>query len=232
MDMNAESVTQTHQSASAQVSEQDFLRSTYQHLMGAVIVFVGLEIFFFQSGIAAMLAPAMVSNWLIVLGGFMLLGWLTGYFANKQSSLSMQYVEMGVTILLQALITIPLLVYAVYYSDSSVLSNAVLVTLIIMGGMTVIVAYSGKDFTFMGPFLGVIGIAALLAIVGSVIFSVTLGFYFSLAMAVFASAVVLYETSKVKSAYAYDQHVVAATRLFASVALLFYYVLMIFVNRD
>lgn len=231
--MNSESMTtQTYQPASTAVDQQTFLRNTYQHLLGAVVAFVGVEVLLFKSGIAALLAPIMVSNWLIVLGGFMLLGWLTGHFAQKKSSPSMQYVEMGMTILLQALIFIPLLVYAVYFSDPSVLSSAVLVTLVILSGMTAIVAYSGKDFTFMGPFLGVIGIAALLAIVGSVIFGVTLGFYFSLAMAVFASAVVLYETSKVQREYEYDQHVQAATRLFASVALLFYYVLMLFVNRN
>ena len=229
---NGSVAARSYQDAILAADEQTFLRNTYQHLMGAVIAFIGVEVLLFKSGIAALLAPIMVSNWLIVLGGFMLLGWLTGYFANKKSSPSMQYVEMGVTILLQALIFIPLLVYAVYFSDPSVLSSAVAVTMVVLGGMTAIVAYSGKDFSFMGPFLGVIGIAAFLAIVGSVIFGVTLGFYFSLGMAVFAAAAVLYETSKIKYEYERDQHVAAATRLFASVALLFYYVLMTFVSRD
>lgn len=220
--------TQTHTNT---VDETTFLRTTYLHLLGAIAVFIAVETFFFVSGIAAALAPLMASNWLIVLGGFMLLGWLTRTFTHKRSSPAMQYLEMGITILLQALIFIPLLAYAVYMSDPSVLSNAVLATLAIFGGMTAIIAYTGKDFSFMGPFLGIIGIAALLAIVGSLLFNVTLGFYFSLAMVVFAAAVVLYETSKVKHTYGPDQHVAAATGLFASVALLFYYVLMVFVDR-
>jgi hypothetical protein len=227
-----EPMTQPIQESSyAAIDEQTFLRRVYFRLLGAIAVFVALEAFFFASGIAAALAPLMASNWLVVLGGFMLLGWLTSSFTRKRSTPSMQYVEMGVTILLQGLIFIPLLAYAVYMSDPSVLSNAVLATLIIFGAMTAIVAYTGKDFSFMGPFLGIIGIAALLAIVGSVLFSVTLGFYFSLAMVVFAAAVVLYETSKVKHQYGPDQHIAAATGLFASVALLFYYVLMVFVDR-
>lgn len=227
-----EPMTQPIQESSyVAIDEQTFLRRVYFRLLGAVAVFVALEAFFFASGIAAVLAPLMASNWLVVLGGFMLLGWLTSSFTRKRSTPSMQYVEMGVTILLQGLIFIPLLAYAVYMSDTSVLSNAVLATLIIFGAMTAIVAYTGKDFSFMGPFLGIIGIAALLAIVGSVLFSVTLGFYFSLAMVVFAAAVVLYETSKVKHQYGPDQHIAAATGLFASVALLFYYVLMVFVDR-
>ncbi len=214
------------------MDKTDFLQKTYLHLLGAVAAFVGLEVLLFKSGIAIALAPVMASNWLVVLGGFMLLGWLTSYFSRKQSSVSGQYIEMGVTILLQALIFIPLLAYAVYYTDQSVLVNSVYATLATFGVLTAIVGYSGKDFSFMGPFLAIIGLAALAAIVASVIFSVTLGFYFSLAMVVFAAATVLYETSKVIHNYSNEQYVAAATALFSSVALLFYYILMSFVNRD
>lgn len=216
----------------AERDESAFLRKTYFNLLGAVAAFIALEAVFFATGIAQALAPVMASNWLIVLGGFMLLGWLSNYFTRQTATLEGQYLQMAVTVVLQALIFIPLLAYAVYFSDASVLSSAVGVTLAIFGGMTAIVAYSGKNFSFIGPFLGVIGIAALIAIVGSLIFGVTLGFYFSLAMVVFAAAVVLYETSKVIHEYSEGQHVAAATGLFASVALLFYYVLSTFISRD
>jgi FtsH-binding integral membrane protein len=214
------------------IDQASFLRMTYFHLLGAVAAFVALEFVLFQTGVAQALAPIMLSNWLIVIGGFMVLGFVTSYFTRRESSQQMQYVEMGITIALQSLIFIPLLVYAVYFTDISVLSSALTVTLVIFGAMTAIVAYTGKNFSFMGPFLGIIGIAALLAIVGSVIFSVSLGFYFSLAMVVFAAGVVLYETSNVIHRYGAGQHVAAATGLFASVALLFYYVLTTFISRD
>jgi uncharacterized protein len=228
-----ETFTNIEAAASAETTDAGvFLRQTYMHLLGAVAAFIALEVVLFQSGIALALAPVMTSNWLIVIGGFMLLGWLSNYFTRQSVSISGQYLQMGVTILLQALIFIPLLVFAMYFSDPSVLSSAVSVTLAIFTAMTAIVVYSGKNFSFMGPFLGVIGIAALIAIVGSVIFSVSLGFYFAVAMAVFAAGVVLYETSKVIHDYGPGQHVAAATGLFASVALLFYYVLSAFVSRD
>lgn len=228
-----ESIVHEHvQSQAPAYAEQDFLRNTYMHLLGAIVAFIGLEVALFQSGVAAVLAPLMASNWLIVLGGFMLLGWVAGYFAGKSGSVASQYALMGVTVILQALIFVPLLAYAVYYSDPSVLSNAVFITLAIFGAMTAIVAYTKTDFSFMGPFLAIIGIAAMIAIVGALIFSVSLGFYFALGMAVFGAAVVLYETSKVKHTYSHDQHVAAGTALFASVALLFYYVLMAMVSRD
>lgn len=211
--------------------EGQFLRKTYFNLLLAIAGFIVLEIFFFMSGLAAVLAPIMASNWLIVLGGFMVLGWLSNYFTSRSVSLSAQYAQMAVTVLLQAFIFLPLLAYAVYFTDASVLSSAVGVTLAIFGGMTAIVAYSGKNFSFLGPFLGVIGIAALITIVGALIFGVSLGFYFAVAMVVFAAGTVLYETSKVIHEYAEGQHVAAATGLFASVALLFYYVLMAFLSR-
>lgn len=212
--------------------QESFLRATYGHLFGAVVAFIGLEYVLFTTGIAAALAPVMMSNWLIVIGGFMVLGFVTSYFTRTASTPRMQYLEMAVTIALQALIFIPLLAYAVYYTDGSVLSSAAMITLAIFGVMTAVVVYSGKDFSFMGPFLAVIGIAALIAIVGSVIFGVALGFYFALAMVVFAAAVVLYETSKVLHQYGPGQHIAAATGLFASVAMLFYYVLATLLNRD
>lgn len=226
------SVHSMQTSATTEMSEQSFLRQTYFNLLGAIGAFVALEVFFFQSGIAAAVAPIMASNWLIVLGGFMLLGWLSSYFTRSDAAVSTQYLQLGITVVLQAVIFIPLLVVAVAYSDPSVLTNAVMVSLVIFGAMTAIVAYTGKNFSFLGPFLAILGIAALLAIVGSVIFSVSLGFYFAIAMVVFAAAVVLYETSKVIHDYGPGQQVMAATGLFASVALLFYYVLTAFVSSE
>ena len=216
----------------ATYGDQAFLRATYTHLLYAVIAFIAVEYVLFKTGIALVLAPIMTSNWLIVIGGFMLLGFITRYFTQQKSTITMQYVEMAVTVILQAIIFIPLLVYAVYFTDVTVLSNAALISLVIFGTMTAIVAYTGKDFSFMGPLLAIIGIAALIAIVGSIVFGVSLGFYFALAMVVFAAAVVLYETSKVLHHYKEGQYVAAATALFASVAMLFYYVLATLVSRD
>lgn len=225
--------TQAFESTPANTFDQSsFLRQTYGHLVLAVVAFIALEYFFSVSGIYDVLAPLMARNWLIVIGGFMLLGFVTSYFTRRASTPSMQYVEMAVTVVLQAVIFIPLLAYAVRFTDQTVLANAAMVTLAVFGLMSAIVAYSGKDFSFLGPFLGVIGIGALIAIVGAVLFQVTLGFYFAIGMAVFAATVVLYETSKVIHQYGPGQHIAAATGLFASVALLFYYVLNAFISRD
>jgi FtsH-binding integral membrane protein len=50
-------------------------------------------------------------------------------------------------------------------------------------------------------------------------------------MIVLASGYILYDTSNVLHRYRTDQHVAAALALFASVAILFWYVLRLFMSR-
>jgi len=61
----------------------------------------------------------------------------------------------------------------------------------------------------------------------------SLGLWFSGAMVLLACASILYSTSNVLRYYRTDQYVAASLTLFASVALLFWYVLQIFISlRD
>jgi FtsH-binding integral membrane protein len=64
--------------------------------------------------------------------------------------------------------------------------------------------------------------------VASILIGFNLGLIFSGAMVVFAAGAILYQTSNVARYYRTDQYVAAALALFASVALLFWYVLRIF----
>ena len=56
------------------------------------------------------------------------------------------------------------------------------------------------------------------------IFGFSLGLIFSAVMILFAGGSVLYSTSNILHQYRTDQHVAASLYLFASVALLFYYI--------
>ena len=58
------------------------------------------------------------------------------------------------------------------------------------------------------------------------LFGFSLGLWFSLAMIVLAAGSILYNTSNVLHRFRLDQHVAASLSLFASVALLLYYVLL------
>ncbi len=54
-----------------------FLRRTYTHLFLAVAGFVAFELFLFNAGLALPIARGMLSvPWLLILGGFMVVGWL------------------------------------------------------------------------------------------------------------------------------------------------------------
>ena len=76
------------------------------------------------------------------------------------------------------------------------------------------------------------GVLALVAIIGAVLFGFELGTWFSVAMVGFAGAAILYDTSNVLHHYPEDRYVGAALQLFASVAMLFWYVLRLFMSRD
>ena len=73
---------------------------------------------------------------------------------------------------------------------------------------------------------------ALGAIVASIVFGFGLGVFFASIMVAFAGASILYNTSNIIRHYRPDQHVAAALALFASVALLFWYVLQIVMSSS
>ncbi len=65
------------------------------------------------------------------------------------------------------------------------------------------------------------------------VFGFQLGTWFSVAMIGFAGAAVLYDTSNIIHVYPEDRYVAAAMQLFASIALMFWYVLRLLMgNRN
>ena len=209
-----------------------FIARTYLHLFGAIVLFTGIETFLFTSGLAAPIASAMLSvNWLFVLGGFVVVSWFASRAARSATSPVAQYAALGGFVLAEAIIFVPLLYIAMFTAGPGVIRSAALVTLLGFAGLTAIVFVSRKDFSFLGSLLKWGFIAALVAIVGGVIFGFDLGLYFSVGMVALAGAAVLYDTSKILHHYPENMHVSAALELFASVALMFWYVLRIFMSR-
>lgn len=77
------------------------------------------------------------------------------------------------------------------------------------------------------------GFAALGLIAVAILFGFNLGPIFTYAMIALACGYILYDTSNVLHHYRIGQHVAAALALFASVALLFWYILRLFMsNRE
>ena len=98
-------------------------------------------------------------------------------------------------------------------------------------GLTGIVFTTGRDFGFLGKFLALAGIGALLMIVAAVLFGFELRTWFSIVMVIVACGAILRDTSNVIHRYPENAHVSAALELFASFALLLWYVLRLFMRR-
>jgi FtsH-binding integral membrane protein len=208
-----------------------FITRTYQHLLGAILAFVGFEVLLFQSGAAETIARAMLSvNWLFVLGAFMVASWLASRAAHRSSSLTVQYMALGGFVVAEALIFVPML-YIANSMAGGIIQSAAMVTLLGFAGLTVVAFVTRKDFSFLRGVLMYGGILALVLIVAGGIFGFQLGTFFSVAMVGFAGAAILYDTSNVLHHFPEDRYVGAALELFASVAMMFWYVLRIFMSR-
>ncbi|HEX8244946.1 MAG TPA: Bax inhibitor-1 family protein, partial [Longimicrobium sp.] len=202
-----------------------FVARTYQHLLAAIVLFTAIEVLLFRSGLALPMAQAMLGvSWLFVLGGFMVAGWLFSGMAARATTRPVQYAALAGYVVAEAIIFVPLLVIAEINAPGAI-ASAALLTLVGFGALTGIAMTTGKDFTFLGGILRWVGVAALLFIVGGVVFGFQLGMFFSFAMVVFAGATILYSTSKILRTYPEDRYVSAALELFASVALMFWYIL-------
>jgi uncharacterized protein len=213
-------------------SRSTFIDRTYLHLGAAILGFVLVELFLFESGIAQQIAGWMLGfNWLLILGAFMLVGWVANHTAHTSASRGMQYFALAAYVVAQAIIFVPLL-YIANAKAPGVIDSAALITLLGAGGLMVVAHRTRKDFSFLRGILMWGGVLALLAIAGGVIFGFQLGTWFSVAMIGFAGAAVLYDTSNILLHYSEDRYVSAAMQLFASIALMFWYVLRLLMSRD
>jgi len=209
----------------------NFIWKCYAHVVGAILAFAAVEIFLFTSGIAAAIAVPMLSNWWMVLGAFILGGWGASHVAHRIESTTAQYAALGFFVVLEALIFAPLLFLA-YSIEPGMIDSAAGVTLLGCAGLIATVQITKKDFSFLRGMLVWVGMLAFVAIIGSMIFGFQLGTWFSVAMIGFAGAAVLYDTSNIIHHYPQDKYVAASLELFSSIALMFWYVLQLFLSRD
>ncbi len=214
--------------ANAPESERSaFIRKTYLHLGGAIAAFAVLEYFLIQSGVAqqflGMLSGSKFS-WLLVLGAFMLVSYVANNWAHSAISREKQYMGLGLFVVAEAIIFMPLIFMAQRYAPD-ILGQAAMVTAALVGGLTFTAFTSKVNFSFLGRGLAIGGFIALGVIVAAIVFGFSLGTWFSGAMIVFAAASVLYSTSNIIHEYNTEQHVAAALSLFSSVGLLFWYIL-------
>jgi len=213
-----------------------FIRKTYLLLAAAVLAFVAVEAFLFASGAAGAILSVITTGgrlgWLLVIAAFMGISYLANRWAMSDVSSTTQYLGLGIYVVAEAVIFVPMIAIAMYASgDSSVLVQAGIVTLGLFLGLSATVFLTRADFSFLGPILAIGGFVALGAIVAGALFGFSLGSFFAFAMVAFAGTAILYNTSNVLHRFNTNQYVAASLTLFASIALLFWYILSIFSSR-
>lgn len=215
------------------IEQATFYRKTYSHVAIALLAFIVVEAILINT-VPESLIFSMVSSpfvWLFILGGF----WLGSMLANKWTQAqdkSTQYRGLGIYVLLEAIIFLPMIYIAMDLSEGlAIISQAGIITLSLFAGLTAVVFLTRVDFSFLRTVLVVGGFLALGLIVAGALFRFNLGLWFSVAMVALAAGGILYETYNIKNVYSTDQYVAAALQLFSSVMLLFWYVLRILLSR-
>ncbi|AWM41728.1 Inhibitor of apoptosis-promoting Bax1 [Gemmata obscuriglobus] len=215
-----------------------FIRRTYAHLTGAILAFVGIEAVLLESGLGRDIVRSVFMGggnmaWLGLMVLFVVGGLAAQAMARSRQSIGLQYAGLTLYVLLEVVIFLPILIVATQapqYAGKALPLQAGIVTLAAFAGLTAAVFLSGKDFSFLGPILWVGALLALGLVIAAVIGGFSLGLVFAVAMVALACGFIIYDTSNIIHHYGTDQHVSASLQLFASVALLFWYVLRIFMS--
>ena len=221
-----------------------FFRRTYGLVAIGFAAFAALLAIFFvgfdqRSGIAfAVFAGlgSMISSlggWSILL--VMLAFWgattVAQSLAFNRASRSSQYAGLGLYVVLEALIFVPLICEVIrrtHGDASSVLLPAGIVTAGMIAGLTALVFMTNLDFSFLKVAIILGSFAAIAIVIVAAIAGLSLGAWFSIAMIVLMATVILYQTNEIKNTLETDQHVAAAFILFSSFVTLLFYVIRFF----
>ncbi len=214
-----------------------FYKKVYGNLALGVLVFVVLEAIllntpFVVQGMISLLGMGKFS-WLIILGLFIGVTWYAQKLAYNTENTTKQYIGFMLYIIAEAFLFVPILFIAMSMTgDTSLITQAGILTLALFLGLTGVVFGSNANFSFMRSILTIGFFLALGTIVAGMLFGFELGLWFSLAMVALASGSILYSTWQIKNEYAANQYIPAALSLFASLMLLFWYILRILMNRS
>ena len=142
-----------------------FIRKTYAHLAGAIAVFAALECIFLQLEPMRALGLKMATSgagWLIVLGAYMVVSMIANKWATSNTSIKKQYLGLGIYVVAEALIFLPMLLIAsTYFADQGLIMKAGFLTLAMVAGISLVAFTTKKDFSFLGGILKVGGFIAL-----------------------------------------------------------------------
>ncbi len=209
-----------------------FIRRTYGHVAMAIAAMAFFCALLLQIGAGPVLLSFLgggTLNYLIYIGVFIGAGILADNWARSEHSLTMHYVALLGYAFVEAVVVTPALFSATMYNPSAIM-NAAITTAALVTGLTYIAFTTKKDFSFLGPYLAVGGIIAMGTCIAGAVFEFQLGLFIISAIVLLAAGFILYNTSNIIHVYQEHQHVAAALGLFASIALMFRFVLSLFMS--
>jgi FtsH-binding integral membrane protein len=213
-----------------------FVGLVYKHVGAALAAIVAFEAILFATGIAGAMEDFFLGSgvrWLMLMGLFMVAQSFSSKAAADLSNPSRQYIGLFGTSFGYALIFAPFLSYVFRTEDGgATVVEAAVITGVGFAMLTGIGLFTRKDLSFLRPIVMWGMGLALLAIVASLLFGVGLGTWFSLAMIGLMGASILYQTQNVIKRYPIGSHVAAATGIFSSLMMMFWYVLRLLMSRD
>ena len=213
-----------------------FYRKTYAHVALAVLLFIAVETIFLNIPPLVEFARSLTQGWtwLLLLGAFMFVTNYAEKMAIESHDRNKQYIALLLFVVAEAFIFVPLIFIAIFYTADGgveILNQAAVLTLSLFAGLSAIVLLTKKDFSFLKSILAVGFFIAIGLIVAGTLFGFDLGLWFSVGMVVLAAGSILYQTSNMVHKYSEDQYVGASLGLFASLMLLFWYILSILSRR-
>lgn len=211
--------------AEASLEERSqFIWKVYAHVVGAILAFAGVIAYFIQSGSVDGIVALLYSNPILTFILFVGAGTGASYVSHRAESTAVQYAALAGYVFIFALIATP----AVYYAEAvqpGVVDSAAGVTILGSIGLIATAMITRKDFSFLRGIVVWGMMLAFVAILASMFLGFQMGNWFSLAMIGILGASILFKTSEIMRTHPTDRHVAAALDLFASIALMFLYVL-------
>jgi FtsH-binding integral membrane protein len=225
-----------------------FIRLTYLHLTLAIFTFAGLSwLLMTNETIFTKISAPIIKfslggrwNWGVFLALFIGVGYVADMWAQKRGSKVVQYAGLGLYVVAEAVIFLPLLFIAEMKGaeimskgggDPHFIRDAAYLTVGLFAALTASVFVTKKDFSFMRSGLSMFSIGALILVYLSLMGGFNLGIVFSFAMVALAGGYVLYYTSQILAHYDTESYVAASLALFSAVALMFWYVIQILMSR-
>jgi FtsH-binding integral membrane protein len=234
--MTSQAYAQPYSVASAGASERAlFIRRTYMHVALAILGFVALSAVLWRMPAAVQFSASIAGKPLILLGAWLGISWLANSMAYSRTSRAVQYGGLALYTVLISVIFLPMMMYAHYapqFAGQQLLAKAAFMTISLFFGLSAVAVVTRKDFSFLAPIIMVGGFVALGLIVCGMLFGFDLGLWFSVGMVALMAASILHTTSSMVHRYSTDMYVGAALCLFSSIAMMFFYILRIFMNRD